>query len=137
MASLQFHAEDVSAAASGDYYQLSPGPFETDDDERSPFESAGPYLLVQREFEFPGGAECYIESDNEDYIGHFPLKLIELTQTKLEFDILGRKDNRVVISFALQASEFDEVRRIAEIIFGLRDPDEEDDEPWFPEPDKP
>jgi hypothetical protein len=135
MASLQFHAEDVSAAASGDYYQLSLGPVETDGGD--PFESAGPYLLVQREFEFPAGPECYIESDNEDYIGHFPLKLVELSQTKLEFDILRHKNNRVAISFTLQATEFDEGRRIAEIIFGLREPQEEDNEPWLPSPDRP
>ena len=133
--SLQFHAENVSATASGDYYQLCLGPDETEDGEGSPFEVAGPYLLVQREFEFPGGAECYIESDNEDYIGHFPLKLIELTQSRLAFEILRPRNNRVNISFALEASEFDEVRRIAEIIFGLRDPGEDDDVPWFPDPE--
>lgn len=133
MPSLQFHAEDVSAVASGDYYQLCLGPDETQDGEGSPFEVTGPYLLVQREFEFAGGPECYIESDDEAYIGHFPLRLIEITKTRLAFDILRPKNKHVVISFALEAAEFEEVRRIAEVIFGLRDPEEGDDEPWFPD----
>ena len=133
MPSLQFHAEEVSAVASGDYYQLRLGPEEAEDGEGNPFEVTGPYLLVQREFEFAGGRECYIESDVEAYIGHFPLRLVEFTKTELAFDILGPKDEHVVISFALQAAEFEEVRRIAEVIFGLRNPEEGDDEPWLPD----
>jgi hypothetical protein len=120
---MRFHAPEVSASVSGDYYQLYLGPEE--DEEDDPFEVAGPYLLLQREFEM-SGRRCYIESENESYIGHFALKLIEFSPSLLSFDIVRARDNHVEVSFALDAKNFEVVRRVAEVIFGLREPDEGD-----------
>ena len=59
---------------SGDYYQIM---FDDDYDEPDNYDdidevinSIGPYFLVQFNFEFPGN-ECYIESDDENLIGHY------------------------------------------------------------------
>lgn len=120
---MRFHAPEVSASVSGDYYQLYFGPEE--DDDADPFEVVGPYLLVQREFEM-SGRQCYIETENENYVGHYSLRLIEFSSTLLSFDILRTDNNHIEVSFALAASEFEEVRRVAEVIFGLREPDESD-----------
>ena len=120
---MRFHAPKVSASVSGDYYQLYLGP--QDNEEEDPFEVAGPYLLLQREFEM-SGKQCYIETKNESYIGHFSLKLIEFSPSLLSFDIVRARDNHVEVSFALDASTFEDVRRVAEVIFGLREPDEGD-----------
>ena len=113
--------------ASGDYYQLSLGPEESAEAEADPYEVRGPYLLVQRQFEMFDHGECYIETQDERYIGHFQLRLAELTRTRLAFDIARNANNHVEVSFALNAAEFEEVKRIAEIIFGLREPEPEDD----------
>lgn len=121
---MKFHAPHVSASVSGDYYQLYLGPDE--DEESDPYEVSGPYLLVQREFEM-SGMRCYIETENESYIGHFSLSLVEFSSTLLSFDILRTNNTHVEVTFALDASEFEEVRRVAEVIFGLREPDEGDD----------
>jgi hypothetical protein len=120
---MRFHALAVSASVSGDYYQLYLGPEEDEDDD--PFEAVGPYLLLQREFEI-SGRRCYVESENESYRGHFSLKLIEFSPSLLSFDIVRARDNHVEVTFALDAKDFEEVRRVAEVIFGLREPDEDD-----------
>lgn len=125
---IQFHAQEVSATACGDYYQLYLGPAESEDDERDPFQTVGPYVLIQREFEFPGDGGCYFETENEELCGHFSLRLIEFSATQLSFEVLGAGVNRVRISLTMEPSEFEEARRIAEIIFGVREPDEGSDE---------
>ena len=91
---MRFHAPEVLASVSGDYYQLYLGPVDNEDDD--PFEVAEPYILLQREFEM-SGRRCYVESENESYIGHFSLKLIEFSPSLLSFDIMRAKDNRVEV----------------------------------------
>ncbi len=125
---MRFHAPHVSASANGDYYQLWLGPDESEDEDADPYEVRGPYLIVQRDLEMPDGGRCYIETENESYIGHFPLGLIELSPTRLSFDIVRKNNNHVDVSSALDPSEFEEVHRIAEIIFGLREPEPDDDD---------
>lgn len=117
---MRFHAQDVSASAAGDYFQLSFSPRQSDEGVSDLYEEPGPYLLVQRQFETPDGGRCYIETHDEGYRGHFRLRLIELSRTRLSFEIFRKSNTHVEISFALTDAEFEEVRRIAEIIFGLR-----------------
>jgi hypothetical protein len=119
---MQFHAASVSASANGDYYQLSFCPEESDDEEADSYEVKDPYLIVQRQFEMPDGGRCYIEMHDEAYLGHFPLRLTEISPTRLAFEIVRKINNRVEVSFALSPSQFEEVQRVAEIIFGLKDP---------------
>lgn len=124
---MRFHAQKVSATSSGDYYQLSLGPEESVEAEANPYEVTGPYLIVQRQFEMFDHGECYIETQDERYVGHFHLRLTELTRTHLAFDIARNTDNRVEVSFALNAAEFEEIKRTAEIIFGLGAPEPDND----------
>jgi len=123
---MRFRAASVSASDYGDSYQLRLGPAEPEEEETDPHEVTGPYLLVQRQFEMPDHGQCYIETHDEGYIGHFPLRLTELGRTRLAFEIVRKTNSHVEVSFALNASEFEEVRRIAEVIFGLREPDDDD-----------
>ncbi len=125
---MRFHAASVSASENGDYYQFSLGPEESEEENADPYEVRGPYLIVQRDFEMPDRGRCYIETQDEDYIGHFPLRLTELSPTRLAFEIVRKTRNQVEVSFAMDAAEFEEVRRIAEIIFGLREPEPDDED---------
>jgi hypothetical protein len=125
---MRFHAASVSASADGDYYQLWLGPAESEEDETDPHDVTGPYIIVQRGFEMPDHGRCYIEAHDESYIGHFPLRLTEFCLTHLVFEIERKTNNHVEVSFALNASEFAEVRRIAEVIFGLREPEPDVDD---------
>jgi hypothetical protein len=102
---MRFHAQRVSASAAGDYYQLWLGPEESDEKESDPHEVKGPYMVVQRQFEMPDRGRCYLETHDEGYAGHFPLRLTQLSRTRLAFEILRKTDNHVEVSFALNASE--------------------------------
>jgi len=124
---LQFHAASVSASVAGDYYQLSFGPRKSADERADPHEVVGPYLIVQREFEMPNGDECYVETHDERYIGHFRLRLAEFNRKRLAFEIVGRRDNHVDVSFSVGKADFEKVFRVGEIIFGLREPEPDDD----------
>jgi hypothetical protein len=66
---------------------------------------------------------CYVETHDEAYSRHFALRLIDLSPTHLAFDLVREINNRIEVSFALNAWQFEEVRRWAEIIFGLREPE--------------
>lgn len=123
---MRFYAQDVSGSAAGDYYQLYLGPEESKDDAAELFHVRGPYLLIQRQFEMFDGGRCRIESDDEDYFGDFHLKLTKLSPTQLSFEIDRKSNKHVNVSFAQGASEFEQVRRIAEVIFGLKEPDNEE-----------
>lgn len=109
--------------ASGDYYQILFDSEDRGEEHVDPFDESAPYLMVQRQFEFFDGGNCYIESENDDYIGHFKLKLIEFSPTSFAFEIDRRDHNRVEVSFALTAAEFEEAQPIVEVIFGLKEPD--------------
>jgi hypothetical protein len=125
---MRFHAPRVSASANGDYYQLWLGPEESDEEEADPYEVKGPYLMLQRQFEMPDGGRCYIEMHDEAYIGHFPLRLTEFSPTRLAFEIVRKINNRIEVSFGLDTLEFEEAQRVAEIIFGHKEPEPGGDE---------
>jgi len=125
---MRFYAPSVSSSANGDYYQLWLGPDESEEEEADPYEVKGPYLIIQRQFEMPDRKRCYIETHDEGYIGHFPVRLAEFSRTRLAFEIRRKTRNHVEVTFSLNASEFEEVRRVAEIVFGLREPEPGDDD---------
>lgn len=123
---MQFAAKSVSGTASGDYYQFTLEGEDYSFNKKS-LEQSGSYVLLQQQFEFANHGKCYIESDDENYIGHFKLSLIEFSATKLLLEIARRLHNHVEVSFALSASEFEEALPIVEVIFGIREPFLEDE----------
>jgi len=124
---MKFHAESVSASAAGDYYQIFLGPKE--DEDADPFDVRGPYVLVQRQFEMPNGGRSGVETHDEDYIGEFKVRVIELSQTKLAFEIKRKTKNHIEVTYTLDSAKFEKFRHLAEIVFGLKEPgiDGEDD----------
>jgi hypothetical protein len=116
---MKLHAQHVSVGDSGDeYFQIS---FDTKDPSEDALNPSGrdhPYLLIQRQFEDDEGV-CYIEThDHDTYTGHFRLKLIEFTRTRLAFAIARATHRHVEVTYDLDATLFDEVRRIVRTIFG-------------------
>jgi hypothetical protein len=124
---MQLHASKVSAAASGDYLQILFDSEDSNEDKIRPFALPAPYVMVQRQFEFFSGGKCYVESDNEDYIGHFKLKLIEFSSTRFAFEIPELDNKFIEVFFALTEGAFLDARRIVEVIFGIQEPDYEED----------
>jgi hypothetical protein len=119
---MQLAAKRVSTVVSGDYYQAVFDSEDRDDKQVDPFDQLEPYVLVQRQFESFDGGKCYIESHDEEYIGYFKLKLVEFSPTRLAYEIARRYHKFVEVSFALNATEFEEARPIVEVIFGVREP---------------
>jgi hypothetical protein len=119
---VRFHAKHVSVGESGgEYFQVSFDNDDPSDDDLDLSLPDQPYLLVQRQFEDDDGGVCYIETlDHDSYTGHYRLRLIEFTPTRLAFEI-ARKDHKYVeVTFDLNAKRFSEVKRIVHIIFGVR-----------------
>ena len=92
---MQLAAKRVSAVVSGDYFQAHFDSDDRDGEQVGPYEEPKPYVLIQRQFESFDGGKCYIESDNEEYIGHFRLKLLEFSTTRLAYEI-SRRDHTLV-----------------------------------------
>lgn len=124
---MQFHAEKVVGSEAGDYFQLYFGP-EDDDSLENSREPQGPYLLVQREFEWAEDDLCYVESDDEEYIGNFSVRIIEFSRVRFELEINRATMNRVVVTYELSESEFSAVQRIGLIVLGVRNPEPPDDD---------
>ena len=126
---MNLYAKTVSAIASGDYYQVLCDSENRGEEEADPFEQPAPYVMVQRQFEFFDGGKCYVESDDEEYIGHFKLKLVEFSSTRFAFEIPEHEHNPIEVSFALTEREFVDARRIVEVIFGIQEPYYEEGNP--------
>ena len=77
-----------------------------------------PYLLIQRQFEDPDGGRCYVETHDEEYIGHFRLRSIEFSPSRLLVEIARDRKNRIEVIFDIGQSEFEEVQRVIDIISG-------------------
>jgi hypothetical protein len=116
------HANHVSIGEAGDeYFEVS---FDSEVPSDDDFDRSGPdhpYLVVQRQFEDDDGGVCHIETHDHDiYAGHFRLRLIEFTPTRLAFEIARTNHKYVEVTFDLDAKRFCEVQRIVHIIFGVQ-----------------
>jgi hypothetical protein len=116
---VRFHANHVSASVAGDYYQAL---FEGN---AGSTDSNSPYLLIQRQFEMPDDNECYVETHNEKYIGHFRLRHFEFNQNDIYIAIARSRDQSIHVTFAITPAEFDEVAAVLKVISGEKEPDAE------------
>jgi hypothetical protein len=114
---VRFHAKYVSAGEAGDYYQVSFDAEDPGEDSSDPRGPDGSYLIVQRQFETPDGGQCYVETHDHGYVGHFHLRLTEFTRGRFAFEIARNRDTHVEVSCSLGAVEFKELERIVNIIF--------------------
>ena len=121
---MRLRAKYVSASENDDYYQVA---FENTDPASDAADVDGPdsaYLLIQRQFEDPDDEECYVETHDEEYIGHFRLRSIEFSPSRLLLEIARHRNNRIEVSFDIGQSEFEEVQRVIDSISGKSSPDD-------------
>ena len=116
---MDFHANFVSVSAAGDFYQISFA--EYDDDA----EQDGAYLLIQRQFEDPDEDDVYVETHDNEFIGHFFIQRIEFNSSGLLVEIDRLKNNRINVTFDLTPEEFNNTMPILKIISGEEDPFDE------------
>ena len=109
---MQFHAKSVSTSNSGDYYQVL---FEEEDDDELT-ESDSSYLLIQREFEADDSDECYFETDDGKYSGHFRLLRFDIKQDGITIEIDRSENGTIQVIFSLSYEEFAESLPVLKII---------------------
>lgn len=97
----------VDVSIEGDYYQVL---FEEKEDNGSAEPTDAPYFLIQRQFEMPDGGKIYIESKDENYIGHFNVKKTILQRGKLTIELKRNQYSYVEISFNASEKIFRELR---------------------------
>ena len=113
---MQFHARFVSTAIAGDYYEAL---FEKDQELT---DSDSPYLLIQRQFETNDGGECYIETHNKEYAGHFRLLRFDVRPEGISIEIDRANNRNIYITFSLTGDEFAEALPVLKIISGQIEP---------------
>ncbi len=102
----------VSASEAGDYYQVL---FEDDEDGDS---TEGPYVLIQRQFEFPDDAAYYMESDDRRLCGHFTVRSAKLNREFLSIEFLAEEWTTLILRYSSCHSDCRELERILRIMFG-------------------
>ncbi len=103
----ELRCEHVSASEAGDGFQVW--------FEKAPDSDEG-YLIVQRHFEFPDRGQCYLETDDREFCGHFRIQRAHLSRN--EFRIaFGREPSReIAVVFSATDPVYAEVRRVLQIM---------------------
>jgi hypothetical protein len=105
--SREFRCDHVSASEVGDGFQVL--------FQKSPETDTG-YVLVQRHFEFPDGGECYVETDDPEFCGHFRIRSAHLSRDPFQF-AFGRKiERKIAALFSATDSVYAQVRRVLRIM---------------------
>jgi hypothetical protein len=106
---MKMHLSRVFVSEDGDYYQVV---FEDQSPDANQDEPDGKYFLIQRQFEFPDGGRIYIESDNQNYIGHFSVVKARINPKSFSLTLGRKKSFTIDVSFETSSEEYAEVKRI-------------------------
>ncbi|MEK7405956.1 MAG: hypothetical protein AAB225_12680 [Acidobacteriota bacterium] len=104
---MKIQLDRVSASESGEYYQVT---FE------GGLNREEAYVLVQRQFEFPDGGRCYLETHDQDYAGHLKVAHAELSRNRLFLKLARKKAGELEVLFNTTAENWREVARVLRII---------------------
>jgi hypothetical protein len=103
----EFRCEHVSASEAGDGFQVL-FTKASDSDEG--------YVLVQRHFEFPDRGECYLETEDREFCGHFPIRTAHLSRNHFEISFGRGSVRKLVVFFNITDSVYAEVQRVLQIM---------------------
>ena len=87
---MKIQLDHVSMSEDGDYFQVHFGAAHDGD---------GPYVLIQRQFEDADGGLCYLETHDQDYIGHFKVVRATLDRHRFCLEIRRKKFSNVEVTF--------------------------------------
>jgi len=93
---MKFHVRHVSASEAGDYYQVLFQERYPDVEQDSPEEK---YLLIQRQFEMPDDGRVYVETHDEDSIGHFKVLKAKLNPKCFTLTLSRRGSASIEVEF--------------------------------------
>ena len=120
---MRINSQHVTASeAGGEYFQV----FFAEQDE-----GEGPYLLIQRGFEYDDKEPpdpCYVETHDERFIGHFESMKAELSRNRFVLRLPPPLAETIDVRFTTSGENFWEIKRILRIILGARLSTEEDED---------
>ena|SRR3990172_693799 len=103
----ELRCEHVSASEAGDYFQVV---FEQTRD------SHVGYVLVQRQFEMPDGGKCYVETDDQQFCGHFRIRNAQLSRDQFRMTFGRGPVQQITVSFSVTDSAYAEAKRVLQIM---------------------
>ncbi len=104
---MKIQLDHVSMSEDGDYFQVHFGAAHDGD---------GPYVLIQRQFEDADGGLCYLETHDQDYIGHFKVVRATLDRHRFSLELRRQKFSKVEVTFKTDEPNYIEVSRILRIM---------------------
>ena len=104
---MKIRLDHVSASQAGDYFQVL---FELEKD------GNGAYVLIQRQFEIPDGGLCYLETHDEDYVGHFRVAHASLHRNRFHLELRRTQGADVEVLFDSTEQTYHKLRRILRIM---------------------
>ena len=102
-----FPCDHVSASQDGDGFQVL--------FEKTPDTDEG-YVLVQRHFELPDGGECYVETEDPDFCGHYHIRNAQLSRNRFHMEFGNKPVKQVTVSFNATDSTYNEAKRVLQIM---------------------
>jgi hypothetical protein len=104
---LELQCDHVSATETGEGFQVL--------FDQVPSSGEG-YVLVQRYFEFPEGGECYVETEDREFCGHFPIRGAHLSRNRFQMTFGSKPDRKIAVLFDATDSVYTEVARVLRIM---------------------
>jgi hypothetical protein len=103
----ELRCEHVSASEAGDGVQVL---FEkTLDSEKG-------YVLIQRHFELPDGGECYLETDDPEFCGHFRTRSAQLSRDRFQMAFGSEPVKEIRVFFNARDSAYAQVKGALQIM---------------------
>lgn len=103
----QLRCEHVSATEAEDGFQVLFA--------KAPDSDEG-YVLIQRHFEFPDRGECYVETDDREFCGHFRIQSAHLSRNQLEIAFDREPVKEIAVLFSTTDPVYAEVSRVLRIM---------------------
>jgi len=102
------HFESVSVSVAGDYFQVM---FDDDSEDEGDGAPDAPYVLIQRQFEMPDGGRIYIETHDENYIGHFAVTRSVLGPKGLSLQLRRKRAAELEVTFNTSERDYTALKK--------------------------
>jgi hypothetical protein len=103
----ELRCEHVSASEAGDGFQVL--------FEKAPDGDEG-YVIVQRHFESPDKGQCYLETDDPEFCGHFRIQSAHLSRNQFQITVDSEPVKEITVLFSATDPVYVEVRRVLQIM---------------------
>ncbi len=104
---MKIRLDYVSVSVAGDYYQVM---FEEKEEDEGEETFGTPYVIIQRQFEMPDGGRIYLETHDENFIGHFRVRRCVLGPKMLFLQLQRKKAEHLEILFATSKHNYIELK---------------------------